>query len=303
MTALVPELVNMASTPTVSTVDLLRRALVVARRLAVPELVDWINSELTGYKSREVPDYRRLRGHLVAENPYRGLVPFFAPPEMAEMLEDFVLHQSVPELARLQCSETGIMSYFLADTEQTLMQMMRAASGVAMRPALKFSTVQIEGVIETVRSRILDWALDLEGRGIIGEGMSFTPQEKKTLQEQHYHFSNVSSSQIQIGSNSSTQSNTTSGTNLDTLHKLIDAIGVALDNSTVQGDVINELRAELATLKAQATSPKPKWEIIKATAHSIKTITEGAAGNVLGELAKPHVQALLTLAAGVTGGS
>ena len=34
-----------ASTPAVSTADLLRRALVVARRLAVPELVDWINSE------------------------------------------------------------------------------------------------------------------------------------------------------------------------------------------------------------------------------------------------------------------
>ena len=40
MPALVPELVDMASTPAVSTADLLRRALVVARRLAAPELVD-----------------------------------------------------------------------------------------------------------------------------------------------------------------------------------------------------------------------------------------------------------------------
>lgn len=44
MSALVPELVNIASDPAVSTGDLLRRALVVARRLAVPEFVDWINS-------------------------------------------------------------------------------------------------------------------------------------------------------------------------------------------------------------------------------------------------------------------
>lgn len=66
----------------------------------------------------------------------------------------------------------------------------------------------------------------------------------------------------------------------------------------MQGDAADELRAELATLKAQAASPKPKWEIIKATARTIKTVAEGAAGNILGELAKPHVQTLLALAAG-----
>ncbi|MGR6806511.1 AbiTii domain-containing protein [Sphaerotilus natans] len=303
MPALVPELVDMASTPAVSTADLLRRALVVARRLAVPELVDWINSELTGYKSGEVPEYRRLRGQLVAENPYHGAIPFFAPPEMAEMLADFSVRQSIPELARLQDSETGIFSHFPADIEQTLMRMMREGSGVAMRPALKFSTVQIEGLIETVRSRILDWALDLEGRGIIGEGMSFTPQEKQAVQEQHYHFGNVSGSQIQISSNGSTQTQAnTTGTDLEALRGLVEALGVALDRGTVQGDAADELRAELATLKAQAASPKPKWEIIKATARTIKTVAEGAAGNILGELAKPHVQTLLALAAGTAGG-
>lgn len=303
MPALVPELVDMASTPAVSTADLLRRALVVARRLAVPELVDWINSELTGYKSGEVPEYRQLRGQLVAENPYHGAIPFFAPPEMAEMLADFSVRQSIPELVHLQGSETGIFSHFPADIEQTLMHMIRESSGVAMRPALKFSTVQIQGLIETVRSRILDWALDLEGRGIIGEGMSFTPQEKQAVQEQHYHFGNVSGSQIQISSNGSTQTHaTTTSTDLDSLRGLIEALGTALDRGALQGDAVDELRAELATLKAQAASPKPKWEIIKATARSIKTVAEGAAGNILGELAKPHVQTLLALAAGAVGG-
>jgi len=46
----------------------------------------------------------------------------------------------------------------------------------------------------------------------------------------------------------------------------------------------------------------PKWEIIKATARTIKTVAEGAAGNILGELAKSHVQTLLALAAGAAGG-
>lgn len=77
MPALVPELVNAAIDASVSPGDLLRRALVVARRLAVPELVDWISSELNGYYSGEVPDYRRVQGQLMAENPIHGPIPFF----------------------------------------------------------------------------------------------------------------------------------------------------------------------------------------------------------------------------------
>jgi hypothetical protein len=167
-----------------------------------------------------------------------------------------------------------------------------------------FTTVQIRGIVERVRSRILEWALDLEGRGVLGEGMTFTQQEKQTVQEQHYHFGNVSGSQIQISSNGSTQTqaNTTTGTHLEALRGLIEALGTAIDRETVQGDAVDELRAELATLKAQAASPKPKWEIIRATARTIKAVAEGSAGNILGELAKPHVATLLALAAGAAGG-
>ncbi len=47
MPALVPELVHAAMEPSTSPSDLLRRALVVARRLGVSELTDWISRELS----------------------------------------------------------------------------------------------------------------------------------------------------------------------------------------------------------------------------------------------------------------
>src|SRR3990167_8681154 len=171
---------------------------------------------------------------------------------------------------------------------------------VRMRPRLVFSSAQVRGIVDGARNKILEWALDLEGRGIIGEGMSFTPQEKQAVQEQHYYFGNVSGSQIQISSNGSTQTqaNTTAGNDLEALQGLIEALGAILDQGAVQGDAAGELRAELMTLKAQAASPRPKWEIIKATARTIKSVAEEAAGNILGELAKPRVATLLALAAG-----
>ena len=293
MPALVPELVNAAIDASVSPGDLLRRALVVARRLAVPELVDWISSELNGYYSGEVPDYRRVQGQLMAKKPIHGPITFFAPPDMAERLSDFAVRQSVPELMQLAQSTTGIYSHFPANIEHTLMQMMREANGVTMRPALRFSTVQVQGVIEKVRSRVLEWALDLEAKGVLGEGMTFTQQEKQTVQQQHYHFGDVSGSQIQIGSNSSNQTQTQTGGDMAALSALIELLRDAIQQGRIEAEVRDELQAELATLQAQAASPKPKWAVIKATAESIKAVLENAAGSVLAAQALPYLTALL----------
>lgn len=300
MPALVPELVNMASDPAVSVSDLLRRALVVARRLPVPELADWIASELNGYTG-DVPDYRQIRGHLEAMHPYSGPVPLQMASSGGDWLTLLSERGSIAELEPFSKGTGTLHRHFPTALEHDIMK----AMSVPMKPHLMFSTVQIRGIVERVRSRILEWALDLEGRGVLGEGMTFTQQERQTVQEQHYHFGDVSGSQIQIGSSGSTQSqanSTTSNLDLEALRGLIDALGAALDRGNVQGDAAGELRAELATLKAQAASPKPKWEVIRATARTIKNVAEEAGGNILGELARPHIATLLGLAASSAGG-
>lgn len=295
MPALVPELVNMASDPTISTTDLLRRALVVARRLGVPELVDWISSEMNGYKhGTTLPDYRIIYGSLMAYNDVRGhdIPCSIEDHKTSEFLRRHAEHQSIPVLEKLIASGVQLVRHFPRSIESQLEQSMM----IPMRPKLVFSKPQVQGIVEMVRNRILDWALELEERGIIGDGMSFTPQEKQAVQQQHYHFGNVSGSQIQISSSGSTQTQAnTAGTDLEALKGLIEALGAALGR--IQGDAADELRAELATLKAQADSPKPKWEIIKATARSIKSVAEGAAGGLIAGLAQPHMATLLALAA------
>lgn len=293
MPALVPELVNMASAPTVSTGDLLRRALVAARRLGVPELVEWVTSELEGYGGRPVPAYRSVRGRPQVFNPYHGYQPLIFPAgEWGEALSEANVGQSIPELEQLAQSNTGIQMTYSASIEHSL----RESMNIPLTPSLGLSTVQIHGIVETVRSQILKWALDLEGRGVLGEGMTFTQQEKHAVREQHFHFRDVSDSQIQISSNGSTQMQANrGGPTIDELLGLVQALGKAIDGA--QGDDADELRAELATLKAQAESPKPKWDIINATARSIKTVAEGAAGGLLAGLAQPHLVTLLALAA------
>lgn len=74
MPALIPELVNMASDPTVKTTVLLRRALVAASRLHSTEGVAWLTQELNGYEQIEdVPDYRVIKGQLRVYSSQFGL--------------------------------------------------------------------------------------------------------------------------------------------------------------------------------------------------------------------------------------
>lgn len=292
MPALVTELVNAAIDTSVSPGDLLRRALVVTKRLAVPELVEWISKELDGYHSGDVPDYRRVRGTLMAENPMHGYIPLFAPPDIDELLSDYEIRQSVPELIQVALSTTGIYSHLPRNVEHSLMQMMRESNGIAMRPVLAFSIVQVQGVIEKARSRVLEWALDLESKGVHGDGMTFSQEEKQIVQ-QHYHFRDVSGSQIQIGSNGSNQTQTHTGGDMAALSALIELLCDAIQQGSVGGEARDELQAELATLQAQAASPKPKWAVIKATAGSIKAVLENAAGSGLASQVLPYLSALL----------
>lgn len=291
MPALVPELVNMASDPAITTADLLRRSLVVARRLAVPEIADWITFELEGYGKAEIPEYRILKGRPQVFNPYHGYQPLVFPTaELMDIVSKANVRQSIPELDKLAQSESGIKMHFPTALEH----MLRNSMSISLDPSLHLSTVQLHGIVEKVRSQILKWALDLESKGVLGEGMSFTQQEKKIVQAQHYHFSNVSGSQIQISSNGSTQTqNSAAGIELEDLKSLVQALSVIVESTA--GEDVEELKAELATLKAQADSPKPKWEIIKATARSIKNIAEGSAGAILAGLAQPHLATLLAL--------
>lgn len=299
MPALVPELVNMASDPAVSTADLLRRALVVARRLAVPELVDWIKSELRGYGASEVPSYRKLKGTIlpVPKRGEAGAISHLNPAALDDLFEsasEVWIPYEISVVEQMAASKNELFVQKFSPKLDYFMQKKNIGNFTIARTT---SRIQYCGILDCVKTTILEWALDLEERNIIGESMSFTPQEKQAVQEQHYHISNVSGSQIQIGSGGSTQiqANTT-GTNIETLKELIEALRTVF--APIQGDAGGQLREELAALKAMAESPTPKWEIIKATVRSIKAVAEGAGGNILGELAKPHFLTLLALAGG-----
>jgi hypothetical protein len=67
-------------------------------------------------------------------------------------------------------------------------------------------------VTQAIRKIVLDWSLQLEEDGIVGEGLSFSPKEKQLAATQNYHIGTfigtMSNSQLQQHTQDSTQTST-----------------------------------------------------------------------------------------------
>jgi hypothetical protein len=161
--------------------ELLRKALLVATKLKLTDFREWLSHELNGYDDKpSVPQYRTIRGELRVQNPYHGLVPFLIEDgELAEMVCKVHVTESVAALRNL-IAQSGpgrtVAFTFPPEAEAVLMRMQ---DGFApLRPLRVVGTNQLTSVINTVRNRVLEWALALEEEGIVGDGLSFSREEK-----------------------------------------------------------------------------------------------------------------------------
>ncbi len=75
MSSLILELQREALSPSVSVINLLRKALVVANELDIKEFQEWIELETYGYINSSIPGYRTTRGQMRGWNPFHQWQP------------------------------------------------------------------------------------------------------------------------------------------------------------------------------------------------------------------------------------
>ena len=121
--------------------------------------------------------------------------------------------------------------------------------------------------------------MKLEEEGIVGEGLSFSDAEKEAASSVTINVENMTGSQIQAGTSNSSQS-MTSTINIQQINDFVKQLEESLPDLALDDDTAQEVSSEIATIKAQVSSPKPKEGIIKSSLGTIKRVLEGAAGNM-----------------------
>lgn len=158
---------------------------IAAFRLDLPDLEGWVNKELDGYGDEDdliIPEYRKVHGQVVAKSAYHGWRHVNGDPKTLEFLQEQVLGASVAQLEAmmLEASSNGSSGTFTMFFSPGLAQEIlgdNARSVEAMGTRLPVAT--ISAVLDRVRGKILDWAIEMERQGVVGQGMTFSKKEKE----------------------------------------------------------------------------------------------------------------------------
>lgn len=180
MDGIVIELQREALDENVSIEALLRKAYLVAKKLKLTNFEEWINNEQNGYHG-EVPEYRMIGGDYRAWNPYRGWIPVVLSGGVEKVLSRVPLHNSVSSLWDTYSTSEGSISFTVGAEITDFLN--KSTDGFETKFSFHSSRSEIYRILSTVRNKILDWALLLEENGILGEGMTFTDEEKKKAQD------------------------------------------------------------------------------------------------------------------------
>ena len=286
MSSLLEQLEKEALDTEVTVSALLRRALVVATRLQVPELVDWVKQELHGYpENGEAPEYRHVRGAFSAVHPYRGIIPaFMDDPHKADLISQTTVGSSVAELESLLKHESSPPSFMMPFNKDIELELMKETS-FGIRPILVIDRSVISGILDSVRTTLLNWALQLRERGVAGENESFTDAERQEAASVTNNISNfygpVHHAQVQQGATRASQSMVIGRINPDDFAPVLSEIRSRLDELSLGQLERSELEADLETVEQQLRSPNPKRAIVAEAMLSIRSILESAAGSAV----------------------
>lgn len=219
MGSLVLELQQDALNTSASMLALLRKALVVATKLNIQELQKWTELELKGYSElANMPPYRLVAGRIEGFNPYHGWQPVLFPDandsDIAKAISIMPFGDPISEIEEvLRAADESLNLRLRLDME--LEWKLLQALGRCSQLSLAVSKATVYGIVEATRNIILEWSLKLEQDGILGEGISFSQEEKKIAARQDYSSLiqiNIEQSQMQ-SSSSESQSNSGSFNN------------------------------------------------------------------------------------------
>jgi len=269
--------------------DLLRKAFVVARKLKINEFENWISKELEGYSDNsEIPGYREIAGEVKGWNPHHGWLPvYIQDTEMAELFSKRESSQCIAEIESLLINKDKDSCFhmpFNHEREQIICKAINTHTQIT----LETPHTGLVRILNAVRNIILNWALKLEEDGVMGEGMTFSEDEKKEVEKHSYNINNfygeVTGTQIQQDSSKSEQNIKIKEISIESVGQFIDGLKNELPNIDLKDNANKELAAELTTIEAQITSPNPKTGIVKESLNSIQRILEGASGGAIAQL-------------------
>ena len=194
-TSPVLELQRLAQDSKTGISELLRRTKVVMTKLHLTDAVEWIEHEISGYPTLAlVPLYRNVQCELRVKTHFRGWQPVLweSRNPMQEHFSTDKMTQPFVEIEQLLNKKDGVLHSQLHQVEIDFLIESGNEHILRMGDVRRvYSRSAFVRIAEAVRMKILELALELEQRGIVGEGMTFSDAEKQGATNVVFHVGSV----------------------------------------------------------------------------------------------------------------
>jgi hypothetical protein len=284
-TSLVEELQLDAANAAVSASSLLRKTLIVAAKLEVSNVPEWIDKELSGYRDGDVlPSYRIIDGSVTAKG-FGGWIPVqFPTNDLEETVSRTYIRESVAQVEALRERE-GMLGLSFPDEAQRMLQEL-------FRHNVQFSCVidkaKLDAIIDEIRNRVLRWAIALDRAGIRGDALHFTNTEKEKAHNVVFHVDtgNVNVGVVgDVGGHANVAASlcpSADGIDVDDIRTLVEAITAHVGALSLSAPYQNELKGALRQLTTADSGKASKTTtIVRQTLNRVLAILGKAGESVI----------------------
>ena len=262
--------------------QVLRKAHLIAVKLNLTEFDAWIQGELHGYtcEAEKLPAYRHMKGELKAKNPRLGWIPAILSTQNGQTFDTIPIYESLSSLIDVGQKAKGNYFCYSYPPEFSMKICRQAGAPTYMEIALFISTYRIVEAVE------------LEGKGILGENMTFNEMETESVkglpQQVNYYgpvvHGNVTGSQIVSGSGNTV---TFYGAEAEIIHEVKES----LEKEAISEDDM-ETAIELLEDISEKLSQNKKPGVIKAALSGLKDFLLAAGADITAALIVAKMQGM-----------
>ena len=260
--ALVEDIVEGAASEEMGLATLLRKCLVLAHRLGSKPATDWVEWELNGYpKDGPVPEYRHLSLSIKVNmsDMFRQVNGWLVPPgflgKHAERLTNFDYRDGIGSIEHILKNANGSIAFSQGNLLLILMSCKFTEMDINSAWS-EASSSQIKNILDTVRNRVLRFALNIGKEYPDAEAVkSIAPKEQAKVNQIFYNTIHGSANVIGTASASTVVLNVNHG-DLTSLRQELQSHDVSSEDID---DLQRALQAEPATTGANFGPKVAKW--------------------------------------------
>lgn len=303
-------LVTAASDPKIPCERVMRAALFVAKTVKDENFSTWCELELNGYfntKRSELPGYRWLTGIVMVRNRFGQDSPgIFKSAKDQEWLSRSPVVEPLGQVEKN--ANAPKETEFSVQFSPELSAQLRKDFGDAADVFRVVRRIGFENIVTDVRQRTFMWAieginrdvppgLDSTVAALLGVTHAQTPRQVPEPVQANMLAAgtiNVHNSNLLFHSPGATANAVHhQGIDHSALVQLVTELRQAVE-AVAPASRPTDLVDALAELKGLSEMKTPRLSFVKEALASLRSVLEGGAGAVLGELAKPHILALMT---------